>query len=108
KFPARGLDENAIANQIQKLKRLIPTGLANDLKPFAFAIDAGSFSHQQLSRELRVAGYRAGLIAGGSVIAGLNILAGQAGGDVPSFLADPVAQGLLTFAVGEDHATLQR
>jgi len=108
KFPGHGLDENALGTQIQKLKRLIPTGLANELKPFTFAIDGASFSHTQLSRDLRIAGLRAGLLAGGSVVAGLSILAAAAGTDVPSFLADPVAQGLITFAVGEDYATLSR
>ena len=102
------VDEAAIATQLQKLKRLIPTGLANELKPFAYAIDASSFSHTQLSRDLRIAGLRAGLVASGSVVAGLNILAAQAETDVVSFLGDPLAQGLITFAIGEDHATLSR
>ena len=105
-FPARGLDEGAVAGQMQKLRRLIPTGLMNELKPFALAVDAGHFDHQQLARDLKIAGLRAGLIAGGSLVAGLRQLAAQAGTDVPSFLADPVAQGLVTFALGEDHAAL--
>jgi tetratricopeptide (TPR) repeat protein len=108
KFPSAGLDEAAIATQIQKLKRLIPTNLASELRPYAFAIDPSQFSYQGLSRDLRIAGLRAGLIAGGSLVAGLGVLATQAGTDVPSFLADPVAQGLITFALGEDHATLSR
>jgi cellulose synthase operon protein C len=108
KFPGHGLDENAIATQAQKLKRLIPTGLATELRPFAYAIDAAAFSPAELSRDLRVAGYRAGLIASGSVVAGLAILAAAAGTDARSFLADPVAQGIIQFAVGEDHATLTR
>jgi tetratricopeptide (TPR) repeat protein len=108
KFPSGGLDEAAIATQIQKLKRLIPTGLASEIRPYAFAIDAQAFSHTEVSRDLRVAGLRAGLVAGGSLVAGLSILAAQAGTDVPSFLADPVAQGLITFALSEDHATLNR
>ncbi len=108
KFPNYGLDEAQIATQLQKLKRLIPTGLANELKPFALAIDANGFSPAGLSRSLRVAGLRAGLIASNSVVSGLGILAAHLGVDVPSFLADPVAQGLITFAVGEDHATLAR
>jgi tetratricopeptide (TPR) repeat protein len=107
-FPTRGLDEAAIATQMQKLKRLIPTGLATELRPFAFAIDPLSFSHVDLARDLRVAGLRAGLIAAGSLMAGLNILAAQAQTDAPSFLADPVAQGLVSFALSEDHATLAR
>ena len=98
----------AIGAQMQKLKRLIPTGLASELRPFAFAVDPLSFSHIDLARDLRVAGLRAGLVASGSLLSGLNILAAQAGTDVPSFLADPVAQGLITFALGEDHAALSR
>jgi len=107
-FPAQGLDEAAIATQMQKLKRLIPTGLSNELKPFAYTIDGSAFSHEQLSRDLRIAGLRAGLIAGGSLVAGLGVLAAQAGVEVPAFLGDALAQGLITFAVGEDHATLSR
>ncbi|HSD87437.1 MAG TPA: hypothetical protein VLB44_07975, partial [Kofleriaceae bacterium] len=107
-FPTGGLDEGAIATQIQKLKRLIPTGLASEIRPYAFAIDAQHFSHVEISRDLQVAGLRAGLVAGGSLLAGLNILAARAHTDVPSFLADPVAQGLISFALSEDHTTLTR
>jgi hypothetical protein len=107
-FPARGLDEALIAAQAQKLKRLLPSGLVNELKPFSLAIDANTFDHRELARDLRIAGLRAGLVAGGSLIAGLAILSAQADTDVPSFLADPVAQGLVTFALAEDHASLAR
>lgn len=107
-FPNGGLEETAIAAQMQKLKRLIPTGLATELRPFAFAVDAYAFSYPAVARDLRVAGMRAGLVAAGSLMAGLNILAAQAGTDVPSFLADPLAQGLVSFALSEDHATIAR
>jgi hypothetical protein len=107
-FPQEGLEEAAIATQMQKLRRLIPTGLLNELRPHALAVDAPHFKHEQLARDLRVAGLRAGLVASGSILAGLGILAASAGTDVPSFLADPVAQGLITFALGEDHAAVTR
>ncbi len=107
-FPSHGLDEAALATQMQKLKRLIPTGLATELRPFAYAVDSNAFSHAALARDLRVAGLRAGLIASGSLMAGLTILAAQAQTDVPSFLADPVAQGLVSFALSEDHAAVSR
>jgi hypothetical protein len=107
-FPAGGLDDGAIAAQMQKLRRLIPTGLATELRPFAFAIDAGAFAHADVARDLRIAGLRAGLIASESLVAGLNILAAQAQTDVPTFLADPVAQGLVSFALSEDHAAIAR
>ena len=107
-FPTDGLDEGAIAAQSQKLKRLVPTGLASEPRPFAYAIDPLAFSYSDLARDLRVAGMRAGLIASGSLLAGLSILAAQAQTDIPSFLADPVAQGLISFALSEDHATIAR
>jgi len=107
-FPGLGLDETAIMAQTQKLRRLIPTNLTNELKPFALAIDAQRFHHDDLSRDLRIAGLRAGLVASGSLLAGLNILAAQHDTDVPSFLANPVAQGLISFALAEDHATIAR
>jgi hypothetical protein len=126
-FPSRGLDEAAITTQMQKLKRLIPTGLASEIRPFAFAVDAQAFSHYDVSRDLKIAGLRAGLVAAGSLMAGLHILATQAheiaqdqtttrgdaapqirAADVPSFLADPIAQGLISFALSEDHALVAR
>ena len=107
-FPLDGVDADAVATQNQKLRRLIPTGLSNELRPFALAIDGQRFDHRELSRDLKVAGLRAGLVASGSLMAGLRVLASQAEGELPSFLADPVAQGLITFALGEDHAVVAR
>ncbi len=107
-FPGKGLDEAAITAQAQKLRRLIPSGLMSDLRPYALAIDAGAFVPTELARDLKIAGLRAGLVASGSILAGFGLLAAQAGTDVPSFLTDPLAQGVLSFALGEDHATVAR
>ena len=108
-FPIpHGVDADAVAAQNQKLKRLIPNNLLTELRPFALAVDAAHFDYKVLARDLRVAGLRAGLVASGSLLAGLRVLVGATGGDLPSFLADPVAQGLVTFALGEDHAVVAR
>ena len=107
-FPALAVDADAVAAQLQKLKRLIPTSLMNELKPFALAIDAQQFGHRELARDLKVAGLRAGLVASGSLAAGLRILAGANETELPSFLADPVARALVEFALGEDHAAVAR
>lgn len=107
-FPIVEVDADAVAAQAQKLRRLIPTGLMNELKPFALGIDSQRFRHTDLSRDLKVAGLRAGLVASGSLLAGLRILASQAGGELPAFLSDPAAQGLIAFALGEDHAVVAR
>jgi tetratricopeptide (TPR) repeat protein len=107
-FPDAGLDTNAIATQTQKLRRLIPTGLSTELRPFTLAIDSGYFKHEHLARDLRIAGLRAGLVASGSLVAGLSILAASENTDVPGFLANPVAQGLIAWALSEDHASVTR
>ncbi|HEU4728382.1 MAG TPA: hypothetical protein VFT22_10845, partial [Kofleriaceae bacterium] len=60
-FPIIDVEADAVAAQAQKLRRLIPTSLMNELKPFAIAIDGQRFSHLELSRDLKVAGLRAGL-----------------------------------------------
>jgi hypothetical protein len=107
-FPIVEVDADAVAAQAQKLRRLIPTGLMNELKPFALGVDGQRFRHADLSRDLKVAGLRAGLVASGSLLAGLRILAAQVSGELPAFLADPTAQGLIAFALGEDHAVVAR
>jgi tetratricopeptide (TPR) repeat protein len=111
-FPAMSVDADAVTAQTHKLKRLIPTGLSNELRPFALAIDGQRFGHRELARDLRIAGLRAGLVASGSLTAGLGILATQAGlvgaGSLPQVLSDPAAAGLIAFALGEDHATVAR
>ncbi|HEU0030261.1 MAG TPA: hypothetical protein VFQ53_06510 [Kofleriaceae bacterium] len=107
-FPLRDLDPDLVAGQYAKLRRLIPNNLMNELRPFALAIDPGRFGHRELSRDLKLAALRAGLVASGSILAGLRILVAQAQGELPSFLADPLAQGLVSFALGEDHAAIAR
>ena len=77
-FPALAVDLDQVTAQTQKLRRLIPTGLFNELRPFALAIDGTHFSHRQFALDLRVAGLRAGLVASGSLLAGLGIVAAQA------------------------------
>jgi tetratricopeptide (TPR) repeat protein len=107
-FPAHEIDGDAVNAQFQKLRRLIPTNLLNELRPYGLAMDPQRFSAKELSRDLKLAQLRAGLIASGSLLAGLRILAAQAEAELPRFLADPVAQGLVSFALGEDYAAIAR
>lgn len=107
-FPINNLDQEAVNGQFQKLRRLIPTNLMNELRPFALAIDPIAFRHTDLARDLKIAQLRAGLVASGSLLAGLTILATSSGAELPGFLADPVAQGLVSFALSEDHAAVAR
>ena len=107
-FPTLSVDPDLVAAQFAKLRRLIPTNLMNELRPYALAIDPQRFGHRELSRDLKIAGLRAGLVASGSILAGLRVMAAQAEAELPGFLADPVAQGLVSFALSEDHAAVAR
>ncbi|MCB9562807.1 MAG: tetratricopeptide repeat protein [Kofleriaceae bacterium] len=106
-FPYLAVDADAAAAQNQKLRRLIPSGLMNELKPFAFAVNSHGFDHRALRRGLRVGGLRAGVRAAGGIGAGLSILGAELGAaDAAAALQDPVIRDLVRFAVGEDHARL--
>jgi hypothetical protein len=107
-FPAHQIDGDAVNAQFQKLRRLIPTNLLNELRPYGLAMDPQRFNAKELSRDLKLAQLRAGLVSSGSLLAGLRILAAQANAELPGFLADPVALGLVSFALGEDHAQIAR
>ena len=105
-FPALSVDADAVATQMQQLRRLIPTGLFNELRPAALTIDSSQFGHRELATGLRVAALRAGLVASGSLLAGLGIVAAQAGTELAAMVTDPVAAGLIHFAISEDHAVV--
>ncbi|HEV7554073.1 MAG TPA: hypothetical protein VGO00_01395 [Kofleriaceae bacterium] len=107
-FPTGGADPALVAAQAQKLKRLVPTGMLNELRPFALAVDGSQFQHAELARDLRITALRAGLVASGSLIAGLRILSAQTGTDIVAHLEDPLARGLVAFALSEDHAVVAR
>ncbi len=107
-FPMLALDPDQVAAQMQKLRRLIPSSVLNELKPFALAVDPNQFDHRELARALKVAGLRSGLVASGTLMAGLRILAAQAEVELPAYVSDPVAQGLISFALSEDHAVVAR
>jgi cellulose synthase operon protein C len=105
-FPAAALEPEAVTAQTQKLKRLIPSGLMNELRPFALAIDPASFDDRAMAAGVRAAAYRAGLVASGSLGAAVRVLAGRAGAEPLAILDSFEMRDLIAFALGEDHAQL--
>jgi len=105
-FPMVTLDGDAVATQTQKLKKLIPSSLLGELKPYGLAIDPSRFDYRTLASDLRVAAMRAGLVASGSLTVALRIIAGQVDGELPELLADPIARGLTEFALSDDYGTI--
>ena len=78
----------------------------DEVRTHALAVE--SFSPLALARALKIAGLRAGLAASGTLLPGLAIVASSVGADLPSVLGDPVAQGLIAFAVGDHRTTTSR
>ncbi len=94
-----GINLDDVNAQMLKLRRLISPILFNEVRPHALAVRR--FEHQLIARDLKVAGLRAGFAISGNLVPGLAILAGASGIDLRAILADPVAQGLITFALTE-------
>ena len=105
-MPYLRVDQDQVATQLARLRRLIPSNLMTELRPYALAIDLGAFDHEAFQRAVVVGGLRAGVRASGSLGIALQVLAAQRGVDLAALLADPVARELVQFAVGEDHARL--
>jgi tetratricopeptide (TPR) repeat protein len=103
---APGVDLDEVNAQMPKLRRLIPAGLFDEVRPHALAIE--SFSPEGLARDLKIVGLRAGFAASGSVLPGLAALAASIDGDLSRVLVDPVAQALISFALSEDRAIAAR
>jgi len=92
----RGSDERA-SDLMAKLKRSIARPIFDQLAPVAARIS--EIDMQSLARDLRVAGLRAGFAAAGSVLPGLDTLAAVRGVDVSEVVLDPLARGLIAFAL---------
>ena len=98
--PNVNLDE--VNAQMPKLRKLISENMLDEVRPHALALT--TFSHQGFSRDLKIAGLRAGLAASGTLLP-LTTLAASVNTDVLNLFTDPVIAGLISFALGEDRLT---
>lgn len=107
-FPAIGVDLDAVATQMQRLRRLIPSHVMTELRPFALAIDSARFTPTALSHALHLASWRAGIVACGDPAAALDVLAARAQKAPREFLQDPVGQGLVLWSISEECGQISR
>ena len=107
-FAPPGLDPDQVAAEQQKLRRLIPSGMLQELGPFALGIAGQTFDYRAIWTGVIEGGNRAGLLAAGSpapALASVLRLGGYR--DIHQGIHDPLVTGLLRFAVSEDHAALR-
>jgi tetratricopeptide (TPR) repeat protein len=107
-FTPEGIEPAHIAAEQQKLRRLIPSNMVQELAPFGLEIAGSAFDHRAMWAGIVEGGNRAGLLASGSAAASLGAVL-RLGGyrDIHQGVRDPLVIGLLRFAVSEDHAALR-
>ena len=107
-FAPEGIDPVQIAAEQQKLRRLIPHNMVQELAPFGLEIAGAAFDHRAVWAGIIEGGNRAGILAAGSATAALGAVL-RLGGyrDIHQGMHDPFVLALLRFAVSEDHAALR-
>lgn len=106
-LPYLAVDNEQVGVQIQRLRRLIPSGLSSELRPYALSVDAHAFDHRELHRGLETAAHRAGLVAAGGAAAPIALLLARSGAtELAAGGRDPAVAALVQYAVSEDFAAL--
>ncbi|MEM9492395.1 MAG: hypothetical protein AAGC55_24830, partial [Myxococcota bacterium] len=107
-FAVAGVDAGAVAGQLQRLRRLVPAGLAQQLAPYARGVMGERFDHRAVRAAIHCAGDRAGLLTCGSMRASLRVVSGMRGfSDLGESLDDPRVAELVRFAVSKEHTVLR-
>jgi Tfp pilus assembly protein PilF len=102
------VDPAAAAQEAQRLRRLIPSGQLQELRPYAVALAGLDFDHRKTWLGIQAAGNHAGLLAAGSLGAALPLVAmAQGHPDLRTAAQDPLVVDLIRFAVSDDHAELR-
>jgi hypothetical protein len=107
-YTPNGLDPAQVSAEQQKLRRLIPSNMLQELAPFAIDIAGAGFDHRAVWAGIIDGGNRAGLLAAGSAAAAIGAVL-RLGGyrNIHQGVRDPFVIGLMQFAVSEDHASLR-
>ncbi|MCP4446221.1 MAG: hypothetical protein GY811_12885 [Myxococcales bacterium] len=106
-FAPTGVDTEAASAEQQRLRRLIPSSLLQELQPYALGLVTGDFDHKAIWQAMADACNRVGLLCAGdgsAAIAGLMRAKGHS--DLRKALQDPEIASLVRFACSGEHARL--
>jgi tetratricopeptide (TPR) repeat protein len=107
-FLAFNLDDATLSAEQHRLRRLIPGGLSDVLRPHALALTGVLLEPGMLHASLRLCGLRAGLVASGNAAAALAAALRHSGYSTSQeAVSDPDIAGMLRFAVSEEHVEIQ-
>jgi predicted Zn-dependent protease len=108
-FSPPGVDLGAVATEQQRLRKVVPGNLLQQLGPYALECASLDFNQDRIWEAIIHTGNRAGLLAAGSVRAAINALMRVHGyASIAEATADPFICELMRFSVSEDHVALQR
>ncbi len=106
-FAPAGVDTEAAAAEQQRLRRLIPSNLLQELQPYALGLATSDFDHRKIWYGLTEACNRAGLVCAGdgsAAIAGLMRSKGLS--NLKTAVEDAEIAGLIRFACSAEHSRL--
>ena len=108
-YAAPGVSAGLVAEEQQRLGRLISKRLRDEVYPFASEVAGLELDPRSLWAGVQHTGNRAGLIASSSALAGLVVLL-RIGNhkDIPSSRGDKLIEEFMRFAVSDEHAEVRR
>ena len=107
-FSPGGVDMGAVAEQQQRVRKVVSGGMLSELGPYAMECASLDFDHQRIWQAIQHTGDRAGLLCAGSVQAAIQAAMQLAGlADLNAASADPGVQELMRFSVSEDHVIVR-
>jgi hypothetical protein len=108
-YGAPGISVGLVAEEQQRLGRLISKRLRDEVYPFASEVAGLEWDPRILWAGVQHTGNRAGLIASSSALAGLVVLL-RIGNhkDIPSSRGDKLIEEFMRFAVSDEHAEVRR
>jgi len=107
-FAPQGINLGTVAEETQRLARLIPKRMRDEIQRFAAEVSGVALDCHGLWFGVQHTGNRAGLLASGSAVAALNVLV-RTGGHAGILAArgDVQIDELLRFAVSNEHAEIR-
>jgi hypothetical protein len=108
-FQPPGVSLGAVAEEQQRLARLIPSRLRHELMPYASEVSGAAFDHHALWTGIQHTADRAGLIVSGSALSGLAVLLKLGGHrDLAAARGDAMVTSFLRYAVSDEHCELRK
>ncbi len=106
-FAPIGVDSEAASAEQQRLRRLIPSNLLQELQPYALGLATSNFDHRAIWQGMADACNRAGVLCAGdasAAIAGLMRIKGHS--DLRKAVQDAEIASLVRFSCSSEHSRL--